>query len=417
MQNKHWAEAAVLKLVNLGVTDGFPDGTFRGKKKVTRYEIAGFLDKLAGKFNPQPKIKKLLAELKTEFNVEKYKIENPALPTVSGSFRSNLFLSQANTRDLITNYRLKLNFTKKYSSKNRLTINFDTLDGGYYTSTPRNLTNELIDINGCFRFLDFDFTTSFGAGDIIHSNPLVPSKTGMVFRRARPSITAKVKKNHTTLSAGYTVLGNSANGLVSDQDIFITAGYSFKKLPLLGKTDKTLTLHYVRGAGRDVRADIRVISERLDFYFGMGSGKTSGLYLGAEARINNLKLSAHRIGSQYSRSSSKYSFLPLNRFYKYIIPGTCDIGLEYTHPLSKNIRARLEADLVLSGDYRYGKNYPGTSLTSKFDIILDLNQNSKIIFFYKNFDVPSGTNYTDPAIASSVPIRSDLIGFGLEAEL
>ena len=43
----HWAAAAVYDLVNLGVTKGFPDGTYRGNKPINRYEIAIFLSKLA----------------------------------------------------------------------------------------------------------------------------------------------------------------------------------------------------------------------------------------------------------------------------------------------------------------------------------------------------------------------------------
>jgi hypothetical protein len=45
--DNHWAADAVYDLVKLGVTQGYPDGTFRGKKQITRYETAAFLSKLA----------------------------------------------------------------------------------------------------------------------------------------------------------------------------------------------------------------------------------------------------------------------------------------------------------------------------------------------------------------------------------
>ena len=35
----HWAYGAVAKLAAAGVVDGFPDGTFKGDKTMTRYEI------------------------------------------------------------------------------------------------------------------------------------------------------------------------------------------------------------------------------------------------------------------------------------------------------------------------------------------------------------------------------------------
>ncbi len=39
----HWAEPSVYRLVDLGVTGGYEDGTFRGQKSVTRYELALYL--------------------------------------------------------------------------------------------------------------------------------------------------------------------------------------------------------------------------------------------------------------------------------------------------------------------------------------------------------------------------------------
>jgi len=47
MPDDHWAASAVYDLVNRGVTNGFPDGTFRGNKKLSRYETAVFLSKMA----------------------------------------------------------------------------------------------------------------------------------------------------------------------------------------------------------------------------------------------------------------------------------------------------------------------------------------------------------------------------------
>jgi len=42
-----WASDAVYGLVKRGITNGFPDGTFRGSEKMTRYEIAVFLNRMA----------------------------------------------------------------------------------------------------------------------------------------------------------------------------------------------------------------------------------------------------------------------------------------------------------------------------------------------------------------------------------
>lgn len=47
MPDNHWAASAVYDLVKRGITDGFPDGTFRGNEKLTRYQTAVFLYKMA----------------------------------------------------------------------------------------------------------------------------------------------------------------------------------------------------------------------------------------------------------------------------------------------------------------------------------------------------------------------------------
>jgi len=47
MKSDHWAAPAVYDLVKRGITDGFPDGTFRGNEDLTRYQTAVFLYKMA----------------------------------------------------------------------------------------------------------------------------------------------------------------------------------------------------------------------------------------------------------------------------------------------------------------------------------------------------------------------------------
>jgi hypothetical protein len=50
----HWAADAVYDLLRLGVTKGYPDGTFRGNKNITRYETAAFLSRLAAAIKVPP---------------------------------------------------------------------------------------------------------------------------------------------------------------------------------------------------------------------------------------------------------------------------------------------------------------------------------------------------------------------------
>ena len=45
----HWAYGAVAKLAAAGVVDGFPDGTFKGDKTMTQYEMAQIVAKALAK--------------------------------------------------------------------------------------------------------------------------------------------------------------------------------------------------------------------------------------------------------------------------------------------------------------------------------------------------------------------------------
>jgi len=68
---KHWAYDAVNKLTQAGIVDGYGDGTFRGDKTLTRYEMAQIVAKAMNKgTNPEQKamIDKLAREYAAELN-------------------------------------------------------------------------------------------------------------------------------------------------------------------------------------------------------------------------------------------------------------------------------------------------------------------------------------------------------------
>ena len=41
--HQHWAKRSVERLVEMGIASGYQDETFRGRKSVTRYELALYL--------------------------------------------------------------------------------------------------------------------------------------------------------------------------------------------------------------------------------------------------------------------------------------------------------------------------------------------------------------------------------------
>lgn len=68
---KHWAYGAVAKLAKAGVVDGYGDGTFRGDRTMTRYEMAQIVAKAMAKSEKaDAETKALIDKLAVEFAAE-----------------------------------------------------------------------------------------------------------------------------------------------------------------------------------------------------------------------------------------------------------------------------------------------------------------------------------------------------------
>ena len=75
---KHWAYDSVAKLAQAGVVDGYGDGTFKGDKTMTRYEMAQIVAKAMTKSlnaDQQAAVDKLSKEFATELNAMGIKVD------------------------------------------------------------------------------------------------------------------------------------------------------------------------------------------------------------------------------------------------------------------------------------------------------------------------------------------------------
>lgn len=75
---KHWAYDAVNKLAQAGIVDGYDDGTFKGDKTMTRYEMAQVVAKAMNKdltADQQATVDKLSKEFATELNTLGVKVD------------------------------------------------------------------------------------------------------------------------------------------------------------------------------------------------------------------------------------------------------------------------------------------------------------------------------------------------------
>ncbi len=139
----HWAAKAVYDLVKLGVTQGYPDGTFRGKKNITRYEAAILISKLAEVAGASG-MEKLASELRAEmkaFKAEMAAMKKGGAP-VSGSLDVNYMLGNVITqkdnagntaaKGPLANYRLMTTLSHNLGDGASVAVNLDTMDRAYF---------------------------------------------------------------------------------------------------------------------------------------------------------------------------------------------------------------------------------------------------------------------------------------------
>ncbi|GBG58022.1 S-layer-like domain-containing protein [Sporomusaceae bacterium FL31] len=137
---KHWAYDAVNKLAQAGIVDGYGDGTFKGDKTMTRYEMAQIIAKAMNK-NVNADQKATLDELSKEFATELNNLgvkvdglqdQMDKMVKVSGDARVRYF-AQENAGDN-TDFRARVSFDGKISDNlkfnARLTSGDMNYDGG-----------------------------------------------------------------------------------------------------------------------------------------------------------------------------------------------------------------------------------------------------------------------------------------------
>lgn len=137
---KHWSYDAVNKLAQAGVVDGYGDGTFKGDKTMTRYEMAQIVAKAMNKSlnaDQQGTVDELSKEFAAELNnlgvkVDSLQEEVDNMVKVSGDARVRYFAAEDAGDN--TDFRARVNFDGKISDNlkfnARLTSGNMNYDGG-----------------------------------------------------------------------------------------------------------------------------------------------------------------------------------------------------------------------------------------------------------------------------------------------
>ena len=415
----HWAAQAVYYLVKQGLTSGYPDGTFRGNQKLSRYETAALLSKLAEKSKEQARNEKLVAELKTELNTLKYQTEHPEGFKLMGDYLTRFRVGYENRafNGPLIDYRLKLSLLKEFNYTDTLKINLDTLDAGYNGGVSRQA---MLDFEGRTRVNGVNLLGSFGAGNVLHRDAVSPSDDGTVFPMKKPKLSASTRWNNLDLNLAYIVHTISTSGEVSLSETTLSASYNLGKFKfalrpsLLGYTNEK----DVRGEFAMGYAPLKEISAEILCGFGNLSTYHSQYVRGklnVKLPDTDLIITIHKVGSEYRPTYARFKFLELNQFDKYVLDGSVDAGFTFIQSFFPKFKSMVKSDVVLTGDLLFGEDHPGTSLTTEIGAIYDLTDKINCYAFYRNYQVPSGVSSTDPTLAITVPKSSGL--FGLEAKI
>eukprot|EP00825_Cyclidium_porcatum_P032546 TRINITY_DN34806_c0_g1_i2.p1 TRINITY_DN34806_c0_g1~~TRINITY_DN34806_c0_g1_i2.p1 ORF type:complete len:469 (+),score=46.74 TRINITY_DN34806_c0_g1_i2:330-1736(+) len=183
----HWAYKAVMELSRAGIVDGMGDGTFKGDKTVTRYEMAQIVAKAMTKSDKadtraKATIQKLQAEFSAELNslgvkVDGLKAQVDNMSKFSGEIRvryknekDSLYGTDVNTNDTLERTRIgisgKINDTWTYNGRFENTQDLRTSNeytGGSSTATNYNLAwVEGKALNGTVEAGVFEYLPAYG---------------------------------------------------------------------------------------------------------------------------------------------------------------------------------------------------------------------------------------------------------------
>jgi hypothetical protein len=130
MGNDHWAADSVYDLVRRGVTSGFPDGTFRGEEKLSRYQTAVFLSKMAKSIE-----NKGVSEVQVERIVNRV-LARKGAPSGGGDVSGTLFISYTkglSNSTIVNNFdinRAYLKIKKQLGTNAKAKVVLDSLRTG-----------------------------------------------------------------------------------------------------------------------------------------------------------------------------------------------------------------------------------------------------------------------------------------------
>lgn len=422
MSDQHWAAGAVYNLVKMGVVSGFPDGTFRGKQNISRYEVAAFLSKLSDVMGGS-KLKNLSEDvdsLKTQVASIKKSSQLPVSGSIETTLRyGNLFFNDVGGHGPVANYRAMASIMNDLGEGTSVKFNIDTMDAGFYGGSG-DIATRFFDIEGKMvldpkniglsdvGFKDqMSFTLTYGPGARQHtdSTGVLPGEEGIVYSRPYTGLLAEAKLLGLDVKGGYSVVNQSTTGKINTNRLTGGVAYTFPKAVIVDNLKLAATGDYyvaspVATGPKDLRGNIDLSvplssKVKLDTHFGFAHTKTSGLMVGAKLDVDDLwntgtklSLSGSKIGSKYINLPSQFDYAGLDFFSRPLENATVNIGGELVQALTPQWALKGKGDLRLSSKAK-------SRATAQVGLAYDIAPQTVFDAFYRVNQDPAASQTSD----------------------
>ena len=438
----HWAAGNVNKLVKMGITQGYPDGTFRGTNQISRYETAIFISKLAHEKQTRDAInEKLMEELRAEvykirYTLDMYKKKPGANNAVTGSFMArfrvgNLVAADAASSTVkapfgpVFDYRLITSFTHDFSANSYLHLGLDTMDSGI--SGTRDLAREMLEAEAVMEAdSGFGVSLTTGPGLVVHREGTVnvfPSEDGVCYLRPMTGIKLFYDGSSFDYGGGYRAVSIESLGTSSINDVFGYVDYIMKGTFLGSVTLKYSIDDYTNDLKATFSTAEATVNEyeiscapNLDMEYGVkiaaNSAQTNpnnvfaGVYFTSKDLLKEgsvLNIYANKTGSRFFDYPVYPGLLGLNVFDKLYSDATYDIGVFMSQTVSKSFSFKIISDIVTGPTGLYGVDEPASNSTFEFDVAYGLNEAATVTAGYRVYQVPSAADNA----------TSDILGVGV----
>jgi len=440
----HWGNVAIDELVSRGITQGYPDGTFRGDRRISRWETAVFLSKLeritmynsavAEKLVEELKVE--LEKIRKEFNEYRSPSKETGLLEASATLRARVgHQGTSEGSGLKTDFRFSSVFIKEFGKDLTVKVLLDTLDAGDGFNERGLVKNMLaVESKALVNVLGYwgDLDLSAGPGLTIHREPAnFAADDFTAFRKPYNSARFSTRTRGYYISAFYAARSLAGLGYPHVNDIGVTVGLPKAELPYVGELEVFVTPRHVF-KNQDTatfecnatRTEVKLVAAPSHKLYGtllMGARidpeENDSAYAGLEITFDDyfntgthVNLSANRVGSNYRiLNLDKYQYDILDSFDRMVLDGTSDFGLEIAQKINDFLKIYVKGELLLDHDLQYGKEFPGSSETLEEGILVYVPSGMTFKMRYKTRTVPSGTaDAADPALTRSVARHSNI---------